>query len=59
MDDNRFDQGFQETPAWEKRRSLVASESSQSLRGPRPSPKPLDLRVPTHAAVVAITGKLM
>ncbi len=54
IDDNRFDQGFQEAPAWEVRRSTVPR--SLQAGGGRPAPRPLDLRVPADAAVVAITG---
>ncbi len=72
MDDNRFDRDFQAAPAWELRRVLTLDgpRSGELADGTATGgvgrsaaddragllPRPLDLRVPSSRAVVAITG---
>ena len=55
FDDNRFDQGFGSAGDWEMKRRIV-EKGRAGGEGSRPSPKPLDLRVPPSISVVAITG---
>lgn len=52
-DDNRFEGGFMERPAWELRPTTGVARF-QSRGGP--PPRALDLRVPADRKVVAITG---